>query len=208
MKFHALLAVCLTGALLLPATGCAKKPIMEVPDTDTVVFTQTKPVSLEEWNDAEKTLACPPVRQEIQLSSGGTATLYALDTGAEPTADTDEITSVNDEMVLNSEAVLLGEHGTPQELAEAELYHWANTDAFDGVRYTQPLQVNDGRYFVHLQLGNGKIGMEQAVIYTDLGSGVARVDRLWRSIVDVVADTGSDEFEQTAAYLASDATMP
>ena len=44
------------------------------------------------------------------------------------------------------------------------------------------------------------------MVYTDLG-GVARVDRLWRSIPDVQAEEGSPAFDRTAAYLISDQTL-
>ena len=43
-----------------------------------------------------------------------------------------------------------------------------------------------------LRLENDKVGMEQLVVYTDLG-GVARVDRLWRAIPDIQAEESSPE---------------
>ena len=148
----------------------------------------------------------PLVRQEVGLASGGTAVLYALDTGEEPAAGTDGLTSVSTELVLNSAAVQLGEYGTVRDLAESELYHWANASEFSMIQYTQPMQISDTRYAVHLRLENDRIGMEQLVVYTDLG-GVARVDRLWRSITDVQADEGSPAFDETADYLISDQTL-
>lgn len=44
------------------------------------------------------------------------------------------------------------------------------------------------------------------VCYTDLGNGVARVDRLWRALVDVQTDEGSEVFDQTAAALIASET--
>lgn len=207
MRFNGIITACLTGALLLSIAGCAdKQPKMEVPQTDTVSFKQMKSINMEEWNDAQDTLAVPPIIHEVQLSTGGTAPLYAL-SGEKPTAGTDEITSVNDELVLNSSATVLGEHGTVLEFAESELYHWADANEFSAVRYTEPIKINDKRYLVYLQLNNQMVGMEQYVIYTDLGRSVARIDRLWRSIPDIVADGGSELLARIAAYLASDKTM-
>lgn len=208
MNFRNFTAACLAGTLLLSAAGCTdKNPKMEVPDTDTVVFRQMKESSLEGWNDAQDALAAPPVIRQVQLSTGGTAALYALDTGEEPTAGTNEITSVNDELVLNSSATVLGEHGTVLEFAESELYRWANATEFNAVQYTQPMKISDTRYLVCLRMDNQMIGMEQYVVYTDLGDGIARIDRLWRAIPDIVADAGSETFDRVAAYLASDETM-
>ena len=51
-----------------------------------------------------------------------------------------------------------------------------------------------------------RVGMEQLVCYTDLGNGVARVDRLWRSLVDVQTDEGSEVFDQTAVALIASET--
>lgn len=203
-----MIVVCLAGARLLPADCADDKPKMEVPDTDTAVFTQMEQTDLGECGGAEMEAVrdMPLVRQEVGLASGGTAVLYALDTGEEPAAGTDGLTSVSTELVLNSAAVQLGEYGTVRDLAESELYHWANASEFSMIQYTQPMQISDTRYAVHLRLENDRIGMEQMVVYTDL-SGVARVDRLWRSITDVQADEGSPAFDETADYLISDQTL-
>ena len=208
MKFRGMIAACMAGALLLP-TGCADdKAKMEVPDTDTAVFTQMEQTGLEGWNDAENETVqdVPLVRRDVELASGGTAALYALDTGEEPSAGTDELTSVSAELVLNSAAIHLGEYGTVRELAESELYHWADASEFDRIQYTQPLQISEKRFAVHLLLDNAAVGMEQLVVYTDLG-GVARVDRLWRAIPDVQTEESSPAFDRTAAYLISDQTL-
>ena len=200
---------CLTGILILP-TDCANdNPSMEVPNTDTTAFLQMEQTNLEEWNDAqtEEVLDALLVRRDVELTSGGSATLYALDTGEEPAARTDELTSVSTELVLNSLAVKLGEYGTVRELAESELYHWADASEFDRIQYTQPMQLSEKRFVIHLLLGNDTVGMEQLVCYTDLGNGVARVDRLWRSITDLQADEGSHAFDDAAAYLISDQTF-
>ena len=147
MKFRGMIAACMAGALLLP-TGCADDtPKMEVPDTDTAVFTQMEQTGLEGWDDAENETVqdVPLVRRDVELASGGTAALYALDTGEEPSAGTDELTSVSAELVLNSAAIQLGEYGTVRELAESELYHWADASEFDRIQYTQPLQISEKR---------------------------------------------------------------
>ena len=208
MTFRDLVAACLTGVLLLPA-GCADEKLkMEVPDTDTAVFTQMEQTNLEEWNNAqtEKVLEVPLVRRDVERAAGGTIPLYALDTGEEPATGTDQLTSVSAALVLNSSAVWLGEYGAVRDLAESELYHWADASEFDLIQYTQPLQINETRYAVHLRLENDKVGMEQLVVYTDLG-GVARVDRLWRSIPDMQAEESSPAFDRTAAYLISNQAL-
>ena len=129
---------------------------MEVPDTDTAVFTQMEQTGLEGWDDAENETVqdVPLVRRDVELASGGTAALYALDTGEEPSTGTDELTSVSAELVLNSAAIQLGEYGTVRELAESELYHWADASEFDRIQYTQPLQISEKRFAVHLLLDN------------------------------------------------------
>ena len=56
---------------------------MEVPDTDTAVFIEMEQTGLEGWDDAENETVqdVPLVRRDVELASGGTAALYALDTG-------------------------------------------------------------------------------------------------------------------------------
>ena len=203
MKFRDLVAACLTGVLLLPV-GCADEKLkMEVPDTDTAVFTQMEQTNLEEWNNAqtEKVLEMPLVRRDVERAAGGTIPLYALDTGEEPAAGTDQITSVSAALVLNSSAVWLGEYGAVRDLAESELYHWADASEFDHIQYTQPMQLSEKRCVVHLLLENDTVGMEQLVCYTDLGNGTARVDRLWHTLADGQTDEDSDVFDKTAAAL-------
>lgn len=180
---------------------------MEVPETDTVLFRQMKEIDMEEWIDTQDIPAAPPLMRLVRLTTGGTAALYALRTGEEPTAGTNEITSVNKEMVLNSSAVMRGEHGTVLEIAESELYRWPDAARFSAVQYTQPLRINDKRYLVYLRLDNQTVGMEQYVVCTELGESMARIDRLWRAIPDVSADVGSEALERMAAYLASEETM-
>lgn len=207
MKFRIFTATCLIGAALL-LTGCTDStPKMEVPTTKGITFTQMEQTEQEKWNDTTTEAALHPVAQEVQLTSGGTATLYTLDTDESPTIGADQITSVDPEVVLNSTAVQLGEYGTIRELAESELYHWTDASEFQSLQYTQPLKVSDTRYVVHLRLENMKIGMEQIVVYTDIGNKIARVDRLWRSIPDLRADKGSKVLDETASYLLSDKTI-
>ena len=208
MKFRGLVAACLTGVLLLPA-GCADEKLkMEVPDTDTAVFTQMEQTNMEEWNNAqtEKVLEVPLVRRDVERAAGGTIPLYALDTGEEPAAGTDQLTSVSAALVLNSSAVWLGEYGAVRDLAESELYHWADASEFDHIQYTQPMQLSEMRCVVHLLLENDTVGMEQLVCYTDLGNGAARVDRLWHTLAVGQTDEDSDVFDQTAAALIASET--
>ena len=97
--------------------------------------------------------------------------------------------------------------GFPVQIyCNSELYHWANASEFDRIQYTQPMQLSEKRFVVHLLLDNDAVGMEQLVCYTDLGNGVARVDRLWRALVDVRTDEGSEVFDQTAAALIASET--
>lgn len=165
---------------------------------------------MEEWRrtQTEPASGTPPVHLErLPTTFGTTAPLCALNTAEEPAQGANHLTSINGGLVLNSAAVQLGEYGTARELAESELYHWADACAFRTLQYTQPMQLGAHRYTVHLKLDNGTIGMEQLVIYTDLGNGIARVDRLWRAIPDIRTDTGSAVFDKTAAYLISNRTL-
>lgn len=170
------------------------------------MYTQNRQTGWEEESDAKAGMAAPPVARPVQLAAGGVAVLYALDTGGAPAAGADEITSVSGALVLNSAAVQLGEYGTVRELTESELYRWADAGKFDSIAYTQPLPVGEGRYTIHLRLQNARVGMEQMVVFTDLGGGVARVDRLWRTIADVRSDAGLPAFDRAAQYLLSEQT--
>lgn len=156
--------------------------------------------------DAQAEQTIPLVRYEIQLASGGTTVLYGLDAD-EAAGGLCEVTSVRSGMVLNSAAVQLGEYGTVRELAESELYHWADAGKFSTIQYTRPIRLGGTRYAAHLRLDNGTVGMEHLVVYTDTGGGVARVDRLWRAIADIWTDHGSAAFDRAAACLVSEQTL-
>ncbi|MFR3787970.1 hypothetical protein [Agathobaculum desmolans] len=175
--------------------------MMEVPDTDTAIGTTTG------RGNSRADHKAVPVRCRVQMADGRMAVLYALDTGEAPARNKDQLTSVSTELVLNSAAVRMGEYGTVRELAESELYHWADANEFHLIQYTRPLRLCSTRYAVHLRLENDRIGMEQLVIYTDLGDGLARVDRLWRAVADVHTDHGSTVFDETAAEMVSGHTL-
>lgn len=161
----------------------------------------------EELEDTQAGHKMPLVRYEIQLASGGTTVLYGLDADGAAAGGSYEVTSVRSGMVLNSAAVQLGEYGTVRELAESELYHWADAGNFSTIQYTRPIRLGGTRYAVHLRLDNGTVGMEHLVVYTDTGGGVARVDRLWRAIADIWTDHGSAAFDRAAACLVSEQTL-
>ena len=108
-----------------------------------------------------------PAAQEVQLITGETVVLYALDTGEMPLAGANQLTSVRAGLVLNSTAVRLGEHGTVRELAASALYHRTDANEFDRFKYTRPEKINSRRYAVHLRFENARVGMEQMVVYTD-----------------------------------------
>lgn len=179
---------------------------MEVSENSTMTFAQLDETkAMDEWKKSERDVAVTPVRQEVQLPAGGKAVLYALVADAKPHLN--EITSVGNGIVLNSAGVWLGEYGTIRELAESEPYHWADMRGFTAAQYTLPIRINARRYLVWLRLDNQRVGMEQSVIYTDLGNGVARVDRLWRTVQNPQDSTHTGLFSHMASYLASDKTM-
>ncbi len=157
--------------------------------------------------EEEQELAAPPFKQEVQLQTGSTASLYTFYKDAGPPACTDEIISVKGNMVLESSLVLLGEYGTIRELAESELYHWAHAAEFNTARYTHPVKLGDRRYRVWLRMDNMRVGMEQCVVYTCLSNRLARVDRLWRTIPERQNDKSLTEFSRIADWLASDETL-
>ena len=47
-----------------------------------------------------------------------------------PLTGHDEVTSVDRSLVLSSTAVHLGEHGSIHDLAESEIYRWANVRGY------------------------------------------------------------------------------
>ncbi len=158
-------------------------------------------------DEEEQELATAPFRQEVQLQTGNTFSLYTFNENTGPPARTDEIISVRGNMVLESSLVLLGEYGTIRELAESELYHWAHAAEFNTARYTHPVKLGDRRYRVWLRLDNLKVGMEQCIVYTCLDKRFARVDRLWRTIPERQNDKSLTVFSQIANWLASDETL-
>lgn len=82
-------------------------------------------------------------------------------------------------LVLSSTAVHLGEHGSIHDLAESEIYRWANVRGYVALHRTQPIYLSENRCMMHLRLTGVRLGMEQVVVYTRLSGGMARVDRLW-----------------------------
>lgn len=79
--------------------------------------------------------------------------------------------------MLSSTAVHLGEHGSIHDLAESEIYRWANVRGYVALHRTQPIYLSENRCMMHLRLTGVRLGMEQVVVYTRLSGGMARVDR-------------------------------
>ena len=78
--------------------------------------------------------------------------------------------------MLSSTAVHLGEHGSIHDLAESEIYRWANVRGYVALHRTQPIYLSENRCMMHLRLTGVRLGMEQVVVYTRLSGGMARVD--------------------------------
>jgi len=177
---------------------------MEVPDTHTLTFTHKES---PENDNTDISLAHTILKHEVHLTTGIEAALYTLGETSDPAVHTNEAISVHRGMALWSALVLLGEYGTVRELAESELYHWAHATGFSSARYTRPVRLNDRRYRIWLRLDNRIVGMEQSIVYTGLGNGLARVDRLWRTISNLKKDVRPQIFSDMAEYLASDETL-
>ncbi len=200
---------CLLGALLISAAGCMKpvplaEPQMIVPDSENVTFTEMEKVDTAAWADAEATVSI--TQQDVDLAAGGTAALHIFDNDSQPVTGQDEITTYTEDLVLNSSGVQLGETGTVLDLAENELHRWNEYGCYSNVKYTQPLEIGAGRYLVNLELSNEGFKLEQAIFFSDLGNGIARIDRLWRTVKDVENDEGSAEFDAAANCLISENT--
>lgn len=75
---------------------------------------------------AAKTNALPlrfyPLRNNIALCT--------LGADERPLTGHNEVTSVDRSLVLSSTAVHLGEHGSIHDLAESEIYRWANVRGY------------------------------------------------------------------------------
>lgn len=112
------------------------------------------------------------------------------------------MTSVDRGLVLTSTAVHLGEHGSIHDLAESEIYRWANVRGYIALHRTQPIRLSDTRCIMHLHLIGVRLGMEQLVVYTRLPSGIARVDRLWHPLT-ANPDPSADDFAATGAALTA-----
>lgn len=137
----------------------------------------------------------------------GQVVLYALEADTAPSVGAGRVTSAGGTLALHSEAVRLGEYGTVRELAESELYRWAAAGRFDTLRYTRPVRVGERRYAVRLRLENARVGMEQLVVFTGAGAGLARVDRLWRALRGIRDDAAAAVMQTAAAFLLSDQTL-
>ena len=75
--------------------------------------------------------------------------------------------------MLSSTAVHLGEHGSIHDLAESEIYRWANVRGYVALHRTQPIYLSENRCMMHLRLTGVRLGMEQVVVYTRLSGGMA-----------------------------------
>ena len=106
MNFRGMIAACMAGGSASVHRLRGRQSKNGVPDTDTAVFIEMEQTGLEGWDDAENETVqdVPLVRRDVELASGGTAALYALDTGEEPSTGTDELTSVSAELAPNSAA--------------------------------------------------------------------------------------------------------
>ena len=168
-------------------------------EPDTITLTEKRHRTGENSGENAEKTAVRVARRCVSLRQGGEAALCVLDTGDAPERERDSLTSVGEGMVLDSEAVRLGEHGTVHELAEGELFRWAYIRGFDELRFTHPIALSAGQCMVHLRLTNARVGMEQIVFYTALGGGLARVDRLWRTFAG--KEERSQSFDAAAAAL-------
>ena len=74
--------------------------------------------------------------------------------------------------MLSSTAVHLGEHGSIHDLAESEIYRWANVRGYVALHRTQPIYLSENRCMMHLRLTGVRLGMEQVVVYTRLSGGM------------------------------------
>lgn len=106
-------------------------------------------------------------------------------------------------LVLSSTAVHLGEHGSIHDLAESEIYRWANVHGYVALHRTQPIYLSENRCMMHLRLTGVRLGMEQVVVYTRLSGGMARVDRLWHPLSEQENDPSTAVFAATAAALTA-----
>jgi len=199
------------ATILLAAVGCSRtpayqEPSMNVPDSETIVFTQMEQADTAAWANAAPENAPVLTSQELELSAGGIATLYAFQSDSKPLIAANDITSLSGDLILNSSGVQLGEGLSALKLAENELYRWTGSAGFDNMKYTQPLKISEGRYLVCLEFTGPELHSEQIVVFTELGENLARIDRLWHTI-DETATENNTEFDAAANYLISENTL-
>lgn len=191
--------------MLLSAAACSKTPktdelTLSVPESESVTYVQDSPIDITAWANAEAENQPTLSRETKELTAGGTATLLSFSSEENPVFNGDELTSITDSLILNSAGVPLGD-GTIQDLAENELYRWDENAGFDAVQYSPPTKISDSKYVVHLTLTSENASMEQMVFYTDLGKGMARIDRLWRVEKEVEESSEKATFEAVANAL-------
>ena len=160
------------------------------------IFTQTAVFTAAPQTEA----AALPLRFYHTRSNAALCVLGADDT---PLTGSAEVTSVDHGLVLTSAAVQLGEHGSIYDLAESEIYRWANVRGYAALHRTQPIRLSDTRCIMHLHLIGVRLGMEQLVVYTRLPGGTARIDRLWRPVSDAENTASAAVFAATAAALTA-----
>lgn len=202
-------AVFMASAMVLSFAACSKKEIdedklqMSVPESASVVYLQADPIDPSVWTEAAPENETALKTQDIETTTGGTATLIVLDSNSEPVVSSDGVTSLTTNLVLNSASVQLGD-GTVEDLVENELYRWTESSGFSSVEYTEPQQIEAGRYMTHLMLTSDDSTTEQVVIYSDLGDGTARIDRLWMAIRDTTTEENGEEFNAVVDSLISE----
>lgn len=136
-------------------------------------------IVLEEWeNEANHDIQAAYGRSVV-LETGKPVTLYTLhQDSAEGHGNTSAVTSFRSQKILISRAVRVGELGTVRELAEGERYRYANVKAFREVQYSEPACLGPSRLLNQVVAVGPRLAAVQFGIYTDLGDGIAREDKI------------------------------
>lgn len=164
---------------------------------------------MEEWKNETNNGVPAAYGYPVVLAEGQQATLFSLhENDSTAPRHTAALSSIRDQKILISRAVIMGEWGTVHELAEGERYRCANAHLYNAVRCSKPVCLGPRRRLSKLVATGPQLQTVQFVIYTDLGGGIAREDRVLGYADPVIATRElSDWLQPVARFLASKKTL-
>ncbi len=105
--------------------------------------------------------------------------------------------------MLSSTAVHLGEHGSIHDLAESEIYRWANVRGYVALHRTQPIYLSENRCMMHLRLTGAARHGAGGSLHPAFPAAWRVLDRPWHPLSEQENDPSAAVFAATAAALTA-----